>query len=262
MIVDVVADLFGADAAALVPFARAIDDSPVGALWVTDHFSGSVVGAPWSRDPFVTLGAMAVVTERVDLGVLVANVANRHPAQLASSVNTLQSLAPRRVRLGLGSGAAPGSRFAVEHDAIGRTLLPTVVARREHLRDQIRALRAIWAGEESFEGAEVTFQNLSAVTDGSPRPSIIVGSSAWPTVELAIGEADGVNVRATRALDELLGRIGATAPSSFEVSVLAGPDVFDADSLRRLADKGVDRVMLTLAPPFDASSLPDLPTIV
>ncbi len=258
MIIDVVADLFGGDVAALVPFARAIDDSPVGALWVTDHFSGSVVGAPWSRDPFVSLGAMAAVTRRVDLGILVANITNRHPVQLAAAANSVQSFAPGRFRLGLGSGAAPGSKFAAEHEAIGKVLLPTVDRRREHLRDHLRATRAIWAGAPSFTSPTVSFEGLAGVTDGAPMPTMIVGASAWPTIEVALDEADGVNIRLTSALDELLDRIRATAPDGFEVSVLAPRSVIGADDVRRWADAGVERVMVTLSPPFDLGAVESL----
>jgi alkanesulfonate monooxygenase SsuD/methylene tetrahydromethanopterin reductase-like flavin-dependent oxidoreductase (luciferase family) len=258
MIVDVVVNLFGADAAALVPFARAVDQSSVGALWVTDHFSGAVVGAPWSRDPFVALGAMASVTERVEVGILVANITNRHPAQLASAGNSLQSLAPGRFRLGLGSGAAPGSRFAVEHEAIGKVLFPTVEARREHLRHHIRAVRALWAGASSFHSPTVSFDDLVGVTDGSPPPTVIVGASAWPTIAVAIDEADGVNLRVTSALFDQLERIRTIAPRPFEVSVLIDRGTVGAADLHRLADLEVDRLIVTLTPPFDPSALPTL----
>ena len=67
--------------------------------------------------------------------LLVANITNRHPAQLASGINSIQSLAPGRVRFGVGSGAAPGSRFAVEHDMIGKQL-GDLDGRRSHLRNR------------------------------------------------------------------------------------------------------------------------------
>jgi alkanesulfonate monooxygenase SsuD/methylene tetrahydromethanopterin reductase-like flavin-dependent oxidoreductase (luciferase family) len=258
VIVDVVADLFGADVAALVPFARAIDDSPVGALWVTDHFSGSVVGAPWSRDPFVSLGAMAAVTRRVEVGILVANITNRHPVQLAAAANSVQSLAPGRFRLGLGSGAAPGSKFAIEHGAIGKVLLPTVDRRREQLRDHLRAMRSIWAGATSFESGTVRFDGLDGVLDDAPMPTMIVGASAWPTIEVAIDQADGVNLRLTSALDDQLDRIRDLAPRPFEVSILAPRHDIGRDDVRRWADAGVERVMVTLAPPFDLDAVVSL----
>ena len=138
---------------------------------MTDHFSGAVDGAPWSRDPFVTLGAMAAVTERIELGLLVANMVNRHPVQLVSAFNSLQSIAPGRVRLGLGSGAAPGSRFAVEHEAIGRDLgRDRRRSTRSALRDQIRAVRAIYAGAESFDSPTAVVPTVCA-TSSTARPS-------------------------------------------------------------------------------------------
>ena len=261
MIVDVLATVFGADMNELVHLARTLDDSDVGVLWVTDHFSGAVVDASWSRDPFVTLGAMAAATERIELGLLVANIVNRHPAQLVSAINSLQSLAPGRVRLGMGSGAAPGSRFAVEHEAIGRDL-GTIEGRRDALRDQIRAVRAIWAGADSFDSTTLSFHGLRAVTDGAPAPSIVVGASAWPTIEVALAEADGVNIRFNRQLDEQIARIrdvrqaagSDPRPGGFEISVIldpvrGAPDALDGhlDDLRAL---DVDRVVIMRSPGF------------
>jgi alkanesulfonate monooxygenase SsuD/methylene tetrahydromethanopterin reductase-like flavin-dependent oxidoreductase (luciferase family) len=262
VIIDVLANLFGTDVPDLVDMARVLDDSPVGVLWVSDHFSGAVEGAPWSRDPFVTLGAMAAVTERVELGLLVANIVNRHPAQLVSAMNSLQSIAPGRVRLGLGSGAAPGSRFAVEHEAIGREL-GTVEGRREALRDQIRAVRAIWSGTDSFDSPTLSFDGLSAVVDGATVPPIVVGASAWPTIEVALAEADGVNIRFTRDLDEQVARIHEerhdVGRGGFEVSVLLDPVRGELDVLGEHLDHlraiHVERAVIMRAPGFDPADL-------
>ena len=143
VLTDLVVNLFGSDVRRVLDVARVADEGGFGGLWVNDHFSGAVVGAPSSRDPFAALGAVAAVTERVELGVLVANIANRHPVQLASAANSLQSLSPGRVRLGIGSGAAPGSRFAAEHDMINKSLA-TTGSRQQHLRDtESNTLRAI-----------------------------------------------------------------------------------------------------------------------
>ena len=262
MIIDVLATVFGANMPDLVDMARTLDHSDVGVLWVTDHFSGAVDGAPWSRDPFVTLGAMAAVTERVELGLLVANMVNRHPVQLVSAFNSLQSIAPWRVRLGLGSGAAPGSRFAVEHEAIGREL-GTLDGRRAALRDQIRAVRAIWSGAESFESPTLSFHGLRDVVDGAAVPPIVVGASAWPTIEVALADADGVNIRFTRDVDEQVARIRRVRPAAgvrgFEVSVLLDPargepDVL-GDHLDHLRSIDVERVVIMRAPGFDPADL-------
>ena len=110
MLTDLVLSPFGADPADMVTAAVAADAGFDG-VYTFDHFSGVVLDRPWSRDPFVDArGDRRPRPARRGLGVLVANMVNRHPAQLASAVNTLQALAPGRVICGIGSGAAPGQR--------------------------------------------------------------------------------------------------------------------------------------------------------
>lgn len=253
MLVDLAINPFGADVGDMVQAAVLAESLGVDAVWSTDHFSGSVVSKPWSRDPFVCLGAMAAVTGRVGIGLLVANVVNRHPAQLASAVNSLQSLAPGRVLLGVGSGAAPGSRFACEHDAIG-TVLADADERRRKLVDSIGALRAIWAGESTFAAAGVGFADLDGVVDGAPCPPIIVGASAWATIAAAVGVADGVNIRATARTGELLQRLAAVRPVDFEVSVLGWLHDDELD-VSALVASGCDRLILGVSAPFDHDAI-------
>ena len=257
MLIDLAVNPFEAEVGDIVAMAVAAEAAGYSAVWVADHFSGAVADRRWSRDPFVCLGAMAASTTTIDLGVLVANVRNRHPAQLASAVNSLQSLAPGRIRLGIGSGAVPDSRFAVEHDAIG-TELGTVEDRRVMLTDSIRALRAIWAGERDLDTASgVGFAALDGVVDGAPAPPIIVGASAWPTIELAVEAADGVNVRRSARLPEVLGRINAVRGDGFEVSVLDAFDevVDDPSRISDVAESGVDRLVLGMSVPLDTERL-------
>src|SRR6266581_1552460 len=56
------------------------------------------------RDTYVLLAAAARVTERVTLGPLLANPINRHPTVTASSIATIDELAPGRTLLGWGVG--------------------------------------------------------------------------------------------------------------------------------------------------------------
>jgi len=257
MLHDLVINPFGASVPAMVDVAVAADEFGFSRVWVTDHFSGAVVGAPWSRDPFVCLGAIAAATRRVGLGLLVANIVNRHPAQLASAVNSLQSLAPGRVMLGVGSGAAPNSRFAVEHDAVGHRL-DDLEVRRRHLVDYVSALRAIWAGTPDHDSVAAGFSGLTAVTDGAPEPSIIVGASMWPTIEVATLVADGVNIRRTQRLGTLLARLAdLDLDPEFEVSVLddLDPDHPLGGEYDDLIEAAVDRRILTASAPFDLSLL-------
>ncbi len=254
---DLVLNPFGAELRDIVAIAQAADAADVGTVWITDHFSGEMVGAPWSRDPFVCLGAIGAMTERVDIGVLVANVTNRHPVQLASAINSVQSLAPGRVRLGVGSGAAAGSRFASEHEMIGKQLL-SVDARVDLLRESIQSLSDIWARVPANPSVAVGFSGLSAIVDEAAMPRLIVGASAWSTIEVAIQLADGVNIRRTNRLHEQLERLRSIdLPVGFEVSVL---DVREPGTALGvvpddLVDAGVDRYLVTVSPGSDLDAV-------
>ncbi|HZI98181.1 MAG TPA: LLM class flavin-dependent oxidoreductase [Actinomycetales bacterium] len=61
-------------------------------------------GAEPSYDPWITLTAVALATDRVVLGTLVTPLPRRHPAVVASQAMTLDHLSGGRVVLGVGSG--------------------------------------------------------------------------------------------------------------------------------------------------------------
>lgn len=248
---DLVLAPFDATLADLLAAAQAADSGGFDAVWTYDHYSGLVTGTNWSRDPFVTLGAIAATTSRINVGVLVANANNRHPAQLACAVNSLQSLAPGRVLLGVGAGTAPTSQWSSEQAAIGH---PAAVAatRRALLIETIGALRAIWAGEP-FAGEHVTVAAPMAAVDGAPIPPIIVGSSSVGTTEVACDYADGVNLLPSDDLAERVAFARSRTSPGFEVSVFAALDTEhplggDPGALPAL---GVDRRTLYATMPYD-----------
>lgn len=249
MLTDLVLSPFGADPGDMVAAAAAADAGGFAGVYTYDHFSGVVAGAGWSRDPFAVLGAIAVSTGRARLGVLVANMINRHAAQLASAVDTLQALAPSRVMCGIGAGAAPGTSFAAEHEAIG-TCLEDAATRRDTLVTTIVQLRATWAGS-----------GVPAVVDGPDVPPIIVGASSTATALLAARHADGVNLRRPADDDVLAAQIGrvraATVGRPFEVSVF---DTLDpAHELggdpAPLVAAGVDRRTLAVSAPYPLDAI-------
>jgi alkanesulfonate monooxygenase SsuD/methylene tetrahydromethanopterin reductase-like flavin-dependent oxidoreductase (luciferase family) len=90
-------------------------------FWTADHLAGDVMKAPDMPECFTLLGALASATKTIELGPLVVNVGNRHPAMLANSVATMQQISGGRFVLGLGAGASPNSPFAAEQRAIGVT---------------------------------------------------------------------------------------------------------------------------------------------
>jgi 5,10-methylenetetrahydromethanopterin reductase len=130
------------------------------------------------RDTYVLLAAAARATTRITLGPLLANPVNRHPTVTASSIATIDELAPGRVLLGWGVGDT-AVRLA--------GLRP---ARVKELEASTRLMRALLDGE--------------AVEVGAPRPArlphhrpvpIWIAAGGPRTLRMAGGVADGVFIR-------------------------------------------------------------------
>lgn len=257
---DLVLAPLGADLDELLAAAHAADAGGFDTVWTYDHFSGLVDRKPWSRDPFVTLGAIAATTTRINLGLLVANPANRHPVQLACAINSLQSLAPGRVMLGIGAGSSPKSQWSAEHAALGKPL-PGAVVRRAMLAETVAVLRAVWRGD-AFDGEHFSAAASMAVTDGAELPPIVIGGRTVETIDFACDQADGMNLLAAdfldgERLDDCVAAIRSRAPEEFEVSVFAPLDVGhplggDPEPFEVL---GIDRRTLWVQSPIDVARI-------
>ena len=90
----------------LAAIARAADEEGFDSLWVGDHLlyrgDGRPERGPW--DCWTTLAWLAGITERVELGPLVACTAFHPPGVLARQAAALQELSGGRFVLGLGAG--------------------------------------------------------------------------------------------------------------------------------------------------------------
>jgi alkanesulfonate monooxygenase SsuD/methylene tetrahydromethanopterin reductase-like flavin-dependent oxidoreductase (luciferase family) len=94
-------------------------------------------------DPWVTLAAAAMVTERVTLGPLVTPLARRRPHKLARETVSVDRLSGGRLVLGVGLGPNDTGEFDAER--FGEEENPR--ARAKLLDDGLERLQSYWDGE-------------------------------------------------------------------------------------------------------------------
>ena len=111
---------------------RAMDEGPWHSVWVPDHFVPPLDFLDEADDNFegwTLLTAMAAVTERLRLGVLVAGNTYRHPAVLAKMAAQIDIVSGGRFTLGLGSAWQQN-----EHEAYGIDFFVSEHSRRRFRR--------------------------------------------------------------------------------------------------------------------------------
>ena len=141
--------------AEVVAFARTAEECGYEAIFVPEA---------WGRDAFVTLGAVARVTERIGLGTGIVNVYSRTPALIAMAVVTLDELSAGRAILGLGTS---GQRVVEGWHGVPMT------RPLRRLRETTEAVRAIVSGSRrGYSGETLSVAPGFAVALARPRDRI------------------------------------------------------------------------------------------
>lgn len=96
--------------------------------------------ALWGNDPWISLTAAAMRTERIKLGTMLTPLPRHKPWDLASTTATLDRLSGGRVILGVGLGALHPGWLAFEQDE-GRK------KRAELFDEGLDVLFGLWAGQ-------------------------------------------------------------------------------------------------------------------
>lgn len=156
--------------------------------WLVDHLMPT--DSPHDRPIFeawTALAALAVLTQRIHLGVLVSSNTFRHPSLLAKQAVTVDHVSGGRLILGVGTGwyAEEHRRFGIDFtDAAGR------VAR---LEEALALIDALMTGEPaSFAGEHYRLDEAHALPGPVQRPRIpvLVAAHRPRMLRLAARRAD------------------------------------------------------------------------
>ena len=182
-----------------LPLARAADEAGVQGIVMSDHifyprdlatpYPYSQDGTPiWSPetawpDVWVTIGAMAAVTERLQFATSVYIAPARDLFTVAKQVGTAAVLSGNRVSLGLGAGW-----MREEFEQTGQAY----ENRGRRLDEMIPALRALWSGGwTEFHGDHYDFGALQVEPSPSQPVPILCGGHSGPALRRAARLCDG-----------------------------------------------------------------------
>ena len=174
----------------MVAMARAAEQAGLDSIWLGDHLlydlpSGDVRG-PW--EVWTALAGLASVTERVELGPLVASTSFHAPAMLAKLATTVDAISGGRLVLGLGAGwnRREYTAFGFPYDKR--------VSRFEEAFTIVREL--VRTGRSDFRGEY--YDVVECVLDPRPvrpgGPPLMLGSISPRMMRIGLPHVDAWNV--------------------------------------------------------------------
>ncbi len=174
----------------LLLMARTAEAVGFDSLWIGDHLlydlPGGVTRGPW--EAWTMLAALAAVTERIELGPLVASTSFHAPAMLAKQAATVDAISGGRLILGLGAGwnEREFRAFGFPYDRR--------VSRFEEAFTIIRTL--LRQGRLDFDGTYYKVEHC--VLDPGPSrpggPPLMLGSTSPRMLRIGLPHVDAWNV--------------------------------------------------------------------
>src|ERR1700732_791847 len=235
----------------IVDYTRRIEAAGFSGIWVGDSLGR---GRP-TLDPLVALATLCAVTQRVELGTAVLQVALRHPIELAHRVQSVQALSGGRLRLGVGSGSTRADFELLGGDYAHRF---------RTLRNALETMHRVWRGEPVNGGA------LSIWPGCEGGPPILMGAwrsprwityaakecqgwtpsgrySSWEDLDAGMRiyrEAGGTSAVLAKGAVDLANRPGsADLAAATDVALVCPPDEARR-RLKRMEELGFDEVLL------------------
>ncbi|HUB70652.1 MAG TPA: TIGR03560 family F420-dependent LLM class oxidoreductase [Acidimicrobiales bacterium] len=173
-----------------------VEEMGFGSIWIFDHLLAPFDNAE-DRPCFetlTTLGALALMTERVRIGALVNGVLYRDPAVLAKASAQVDEMSHGRLDFSL--GAAWAER---EFRAYGMPF-PPLAERYARLDEALTIIKALWAQRRTtFHGRYYQLDDAPCEPKPvqSPHPPITIGGSGGGSLRVAALHADRLNMQGT-----------------------------------------------------------------
>ncbi len=255
------------------------EEAGLDSVWVYDHllFRFGTDPTQGIHECWTMLSAVAAITSRVELGIVVLAMPFRNPALLAKMADTLEEVSGGRLILGVGCGW-----HEPEFDAFGFPFDHRVGRFEEALSILVPAVRT---GRASFSGRWHRARDVEILPgysrpDGRPTPILIAGrgprmlglvvqhADAWNTAWLGAASQLPPRLEGLQAALAAAGRDPATLEITVGVNVLL-PEFADdehprleitsstltgspeelAAELRAYAEMGVRHIQVALEPP-------------
>jgi len=230
--------------------ARLAEASGYDSIWVGDHLvydlpDGSTRG-PY--EAWTTLAAIAAVTERVEMGPLVASTSFHAPAMLAKQAATVDAISGSRLIVGLGAGWNQR-----EYTAYGFPYDRRVSRFEEALAIIVPLLRE---GRTSYSGA--FYEVEDCVLDPRPvregGPPIMLGSNSPRMLSIGLPVVDSWNVwwsiydNRVERFAEVKAEVDAVTPEGRTVEATAAVLVTLDSGRGRLMGESYDAKVATVTP--------------
>lgn len=141
------------------------DQGRMAKVWTGEHHGMDFTIAP---NPFLNLVDLARRTQHVRLGTSTLNAALWHPIKVAGEAAMSDLLMDGRLELGLSRGA-----YSFEYERFDASLEAWQAGQR--LREIVRCLRGLWAGDFEHEGEFWQFPKTTCI----PKPTRPEGPPVW-----------------------------------------------------------------------------------
>ncbi len=216
----------------LVSRVRFAEELGFDGAWGFDHFRPMYGEGPGETfEGMTTLAALAGVTSRIRLGLLVAGVTYRHPSLYATQALTIDHASGGRLELSFGA-----AWFQDEHDELGMAF-PSLGERFDLLEDTLEIVTRLSTGEvASYDGHVVSLRGAQVRPRPvqRPHPPIWIGGSGpRRTLPLVAKYADvwhawgspGLLAEANARVDQLATEAGRDPASITRASSLSLDDL-------------------------------------